>query len=180
MNIVKFTFNENQEIEFMPGQNENVMVNATQMAKIFGKEVSHFLENNNTNNFINSCLKTRNSEFLNVKNREDLVFGKQKTGTFMHRVLALKFAAWLDPDFELWVFSTIDKILFGNYKEQKEATEAKLLAEKQLEDKKQELIDKYPEFIDFLELENKISEADKRRIKAIKESSKQLKLELFN
>ena len=33
----------------------------------------------------------------------------------MHRILALKFAAWLDPDFELWVYNTIDNILFGNY-----------------------------------------------------------------
>lgn len=35
----------------------------------------------------------------------------------MHRVLALKFAAWLNPDFELWVYATIDDILFGSYKE---------------------------------------------------------------
>ena len=34
----------------------------------------------------------------------------------MHRVLALKFAAWLDPAFELWVFCTIDKILFDHYR----------------------------------------------------------------
>ena len=35
----------------------------------------------------------------------------------MHRVLALKFAAWLNPAFELWVYATIDDILFGSYKE---------------------------------------------------------------
>jgi hypothetical protein len=48
----------------------------------------------------------------------------------MHRILALKFAAWLDPYFEVWVYTTIDKIIFGNYREIKEATVEKLKAEK--------------------------------------------------
>ena len=30
-------------------------------------------------------------------------------------VLAIKYAAWLNPDFELWVYTTIDNILFGSY-----------------------------------------------------------------
>ena len=34
----------------------------------------------------------------------------------MNRYLALKFAAWLDIDFEIWIVKTIDDILFGNYK----------------------------------------------------------------
>ena len=34
----------------------------------------------------------------------------------MHRILALKFAAWLNPKFELWVYSTIDELLFGHFK----------------------------------------------------------------
>ena len=35
----------------------------------------------------------------------------------MHRILALKFAAWLNPELELWVYETIDEILFGEYAE---------------------------------------------------------------
>ena len=31
----------------------------------------------------------------------------------MHRILALKFAAWLNPAFEVWVYSTIEQLLFG-------------------------------------------------------------------
>jgi hypothetical protein len=34
----------------------------------------------------------------------------------MHRTLAVKFAAWLHADFELWVYDTIEKILSGEYK----------------------------------------------------------------
>jgi len=44
-----------------------------------------------------------------------VIKGGKNPGTWMHRVVALKFAAWLDPFFEVWVFQTIDKLLFGNY-----------------------------------------------------------------
>ena len=101
---------EKKPVTFLLSKDNGVMVNATEMAKIFGKEVARFMENDSTKNFINSCLKTRNSSFLNVKNVEDLYTSKQKSGTFMHRILALKFAAWLDPDFEVWVYSTIEEI----------------------------------------------------------------------
>ena len=97
----------------------------------------------------------------------------------MHRILALKFAAWLDPKFDVWVFETIDRIILGHYRDQREATAEKLMAERELEVKKHELVKKYPEFVDFLVLEGKITEAEKRRIKAIRESVKQLKLDLF-
>jgi len=33
----------------------------------------------------------------------------------MHRILALKFAAWLSPKFELWIYSTIERLLFGKH-----------------------------------------------------------------
>jgi hypothetical protein len=153
-----------------------------------------FLKNDDTQNFIQACLrrakktaelrflesgKKENSPFLDIKSESDLVDSKQKSGTWMHRILALKFAAWLDPDFEVWVFETIDKIILGHYKEQKEATAEKLRAERDLEIKKQELIEKYPEFVDFLALEGKITDAEKRRLKAIRDSVKQLKLDLF-
>ncbi|MCD4680679.1 MAG: KilA-N domain-containing protein [Bacteroidales bacterium] len=175
--VVHFIYNE-QSIDFLPS-GENVMVNATQMAEIFGKQVNEFTSNKNTQSFINECLKNGNSRFLGIKNQSDLIDSKQKSGTWMHRILALKFAAWLDPKFELWVFITIDQILLGHYKEQKEATTAKILAERELELKKNELLEKYPEFIDFLKIEGKISDAEKRRLKAIRDSVKQLKLDLF-
>lgn len=178
MEIVQFIYNR-QTIDFLQGGDENVMVNATQMARIFNKQVESFIRNEGTQNFISECLKNENSRFLGVKNESDLVDSKQKSGTWMHRILALKFAAWLDTKFELWVFSTIDQLILGHFKEQKEATTEKLKAELELEIKKTELLEKYPEFIDFLNIEGKISEAEKRRLRAIKASVKQLKLDLF-
>lgn len=119
MEIMKFKFNES-EIDFQPSTH-NVMVNATQMAKIFGKEVFDFMKNDSTKSFISEALKTDNSRFLGIENESDLIDSKQKSGTWMHRVLALKFAAWLDPAFELWVYTTIDFILFGQYKKMEES-----------------------------------------------------------
>ena len=101
--------------------NDNIMVNATQMAKDFGKLPKDFLKNDDTKAFINECLKKENSPFLNVIIDDDLVISKQKSGTWMHRILALKFAAWLNPAFELWVYLTIDKILYDYYKRLEES-----------------------------------------------------------
>jgi hypothetical protein len=112
---INFLYND-QEIQFTTGGKNSVMVNATQMAKIYGKQVNDFLSNNATQNFIDECLKNGNSRFLGIENKEDLISSKQKSGTFMHRILALKFAAWLNPEFELWVYFTIDKVLFDHYR----------------------------------------------------------------
>lgn len=111
--IVKKSFG-GSTVEFEPFvANGNVMVNATEMAKIFGKKVEAFSRNETTQAFINECLKSENSRFLGVNSIDDLITSRQKSGTWMHRVLALKFAAWLSPAFELWVYETIEEIIFG-------------------------------------------------------------------
>ena len=67
----------------------------------------------------------------------------------MHRILALKFAAWLDPSFELWVYVTIDFILFGHYRDM----EANLKETARRRNRIAELERKLLENEDFLELE---------------------------
>jgi hypothetical protein len=109
-----------------------LMVNATEMAKIFGKQVNHFTATDNTKAFIEAFIKKQNnanSRDLNIETEEyipvktgiyseaELIKSSQKGGTWMHRVLALKFAAWLSPDFEVWIYETIDEVLFGKYRE---------------------------------------------------------------
>jgi len=116
MEVVHFIYNE-QTVDFLPTSNDNLMVNATQMAKIFGKRVDVFLKSDHTNEFINALEFTPfggNSEPLK---RDEIIQTKGQSGTWMHRILALKFAAWLDPKFEVWVFSTIDQILLGHYRD---------------------------------------------------------------
>lgn len=51
----------------------------------------------------------------------------------MHRVLALKFAAWLSPDFELWVYSTIEHLLFGKMVQREKSHERTVALENELE-----------------------------------------------
>ena len=93
------------------------------MAKVFNKYPKDFLMLENTKAFISEAIKKENSPFLGIEKEEDLVISRQKSGTFMHRVLALKFAAWLNPRFELWVFSTIDQLLFGKFSEREKSLE---------------------------------------------------------
>ena len=178
MDTVKFIYNK-QEVDFLPTGTENIMVNATQMAKIFGKKVENFTRIEPTKNFIDECLKNANKRFLLIENEEDLIVSKQKSGTWMHRILALKFAAWLDPAFELWIFLTIDKVILGHFKEWREATKQKIRDEKLRDIKREELLIKYPEeFSEYLLLEGRISEAQKKRVRAIKATANQLKLDL--
>ncbi len=179
MKILNFIYN-GKNIDFEVSVKDNVMVNATQMAKAFGKLPKDFLKNDDVNAFIKECLKKENSPFLGVKNEEDLVKSKQKSGTWMHRILALKFAAWLDPAFDLWIYITIDKIINQHFHEQREAMVQKINIKQQKEQKKLELIEKYPEMQDYFDLDDKEKDANNKRIKAVKDQFKQLNLEFEN
>lgn len=100
----------------------NVMVNATQMAKIFKREVAGFLKTDTTRNFVIAACRAENlpseNEFTPEGKIIKVVSSGRNNGTWMNRIAAIKFAAWLDADFEYWVYSTIEEILFGFSKEQ--------------------------------------------------------------
>lgn len=178
MEILNFVYND-QPIEFKPNGEDNVMVNATQMAKLFGKKVEAFSRNENTINFINECLKSENSRFLSVKKESDLIDSKQKSGTWMHRILALKFAAWLDPSFELWVFYTIDQILNQYYRELRNATIENMRIDNLKAEKREQFLKKYPDFHEYVELEEAFKSSAARKAAISRSMSKQMKLE-FN
>lgn len=74
----------------------------------------------------------------------------------MHRVLAIKFAAWLNPTFEIWVYSTIERILFGKHAQREESLERSLKFQhesKLLKDKADKTGD---DFMRYLELERQL------------------------
>ncbi|MDR2915599.1 MAG: KilA-N domain-containing protein [Tannerella sp.] len=119
METKEFKFN-GTPIEFEIN-NKKVMVNATQMAKIFGRDLFQFTKSDHAKAFIESCNKPAFAGLLGIEKEEDLIISRQKSGTWMHRVLALKFAAWLNSDFEVWIYLTIDDLLFGSYKEDEES-----------------------------------------------------------
>ena len=128
--ILKYNDHE-VEFEF---NKQNVMVNATEMAKIFGKDLYQFTKSDHAQAFIKSCLKPANAGLLGIEKEDDLYISKQKTGTWMHRVLALKFAAWLDSDFEVWVYLSIENLLFGRHVKREQSFEKTLSLQREMDD----------------------------------------------
>lgn len=108
---------ENNNITFSLEKNNGVMVNATEMAKCFGKLVKDFMGNDSTKAFISACMTPENAKKLGICDERDLFFSRQKVGTYFHKILALRFAAWLSPDFELWIYATIEQIIMRQYAE---------------------------------------------------------------
>jgi hypothetical protein len=128
---------QDTQIHIMLQNEGDVMVNATEMAKVFGKEVKFFTRLQSTKMYIEKLLERKNmvalsapKEQKNSKNEpknnymvadvlpynyENIIFSNAKAGTYMCRHLAIKFAAWLDIDFEMWINETIENILFSEY-----------------------------------------------------------------
>ncbi len=121
--IIKFDY-EGQKIsfEFADG---NKMINATEMAKPFGKKVNDFLRLQSTSEYV-ALLENRygnsrigfQKEVLRVVKGGDAYNTIQ--GTWMDEKLALKFAAWLSPAFELWVYDKIQELFTTGKTELKE------------------------------------------------------------
>jgi len=166
MDTITYEFNEHK-IEFQLNGDRDVKVNATQMAKIFDKRIDRFLRTDNTKSFIDALLFTLNggnkkSEFTPKRvnseeiKREDIIQTKGHAGTFMHRSLSLKFAAWLNPHFEVWIYMTIEKLIFGHFAEQKQRLENKAKRMNRLAELEMNLIDN-SDFKEYqkLEKENK-------------------------
>lgn len=180
MNIQIFKYDD-VEIEFDFRQGKNMMVNATEISKAFpNKRMSDFLSNQNTEDFIQACLKNGNSRFLGVENRDDLVISKQKSGTWMHRVLALKFAAWLNPDFEVWVYLTIDRLLYEFANEIDDSINESILLQKQQDAIRNKLAKENPDFMEYLSIEQKIINSKNRRRNATINRFRERSADLFS
>lgn len=179
MNIQKFEFND-VEIEFDFRQGKNMMVNATEMAKLFGETVEHFTRLDNTKNFIESCLKNPYKGFLGVENEDDLIISKQKSGTWMHRVLALKFAAWLNSDFDVWVYLTIDNLLYEYAHEIEDSISETIKLQHEQDELKTKLAKENPQFFTYLANQQKLFDAKLRRRRATRNKFKSTSEDLFS
>lgn len=93
------------QISFISG--ENVMINATQMAKPFEKSPKDFLKTEQTKRFITALSEVKkilSSDLVRV------VYG-DNGGTWMHEDVALEFARWLSPSFAIWCNDRIKELL---------------------------------------------------------------------
>lgn len=103
--IVTFNY-EGTPISFNRG--DAVMVNATEMAKPFGKRPVDWLNNQQTNDFINELSKVRN---LTLADLVIVTRGGNNPGTWMHEDVAMEFAHWLSPKFAIWCNDRIKELL---------------------------------------------------------------------
>lgn len=104
--IIKFDYN-GTIIHFSKG--DNVMVNATEMAKPFGKLVGDWLRLKTTTEFANALsddMQIPISALIQV-----VKGGSNEQGTWMHEDVALEFARWLSPAFAIWCNKRIKELL---------------------------------------------------------------------
>lgn len=165
---VEFLYQDTQ-IHFLLSQGDNVMVNATEMAKAFGKRTDVFLKTEHAKEFISVLEFTPFGVNLECLKPEEIMTRNHKNGTYFHRILALKFAAWLDPKFEFWIYSTIDKILFGHYKQHWDAHLKQEDAKERMEKSKRKLLTNVTQedAIAYFEAENDFKSAKSEKLKAI-------------
>lgn len=162
---------QDTEIHFLLGSEKDVMVNATEMGKLFGKEPKDFLRLDGTKKFIEKLIEKENiGADVPRYTKENVVNSNNKAGTYMCRKLALKFSAWLDVDFELWIIDTIDNLLFGHYKEHWEAHLKQEDAKKRMEAAKKKLLlnASQEDVIAYFKAENEFNSAKNEKSKAIK------------
>lgn len=87
---------------------EATMVNATEMAKPFGKLVKDWLKTSSTKAFLNELSTVRNiilTDLVKVKQ------GGTAQGTWLHEDVALEFARWLSPSFAIWCNDRIKELM---------------------------------------------------------------------
>lgn len=154
-NIVTYEYN-GLPISFENGNTK--MVNATEMAKVFGKFAKDWLVNKNTKEFLDELSAVRRiplTELVTISQ------GGVNQGTWMHEDVAIEFARWLSPKFAIWcndrikelakygmtaTQTTIDNILnnpdFGIQLLQtlKEEREAKVMLERENKAKSEQIL----------------------------------------
>ena len=91
-----------------------VMVNATQMAKPFGKRPVDWLQNKQTEEFLSAITDVRKSTSADFQAVKIVKGGNGEQGTWMHEDVALEFARWLSPAFAIWCNDRIKELMkFG-------------------------------------------------------------------
>lgn len=218
MILIKKFIGENGElpVSFDPFlQEKECMVNATEMAKIFGKLTTDYLRTQKTREYLkvleiefgNSKFATQNNQNLEVQDGNShletekteveadkilegnslkfsenilkVVHGGRNNGTWMHRFLAIDFAMWLDPYFNLWVAQTIDQILFG-YARKRDLSFKRTL---EVKDRMKELEDKLEptgdDFKEYLTLKTELKHEQNTRQKITTERISEIQVLIF-
>lgn len=111
----KFLYNE-MEVIFAKNSNEDqeVFINATQMAKIFGKRPNDFLNLTTTKSLIEAITRKNGIVDNQLVMTKKGGLNPELAGTWLHQDLAIEFAGWLDIEFKLWCNDRLKEIFkFG-------------------------------------------------------------------
>lgn len=113
---------------------EDCYWDATRMCQAYGKRINNFLRSENTQRYLNALSKKTGipveldpkSAMTETQEVESIALGRaliykskggdvSESGTWVHQQVALKLAAWLNEDFEVWVWEVIEKLLTQGY-----------------------------------------------------------------
>lgn len=103
-----FQYN-NYPVTFNTG--ETTMINATEMAKPFGKLAKDWLSNKSTKKFLSTLSAVRTIPLTGLVEIKQGGNGEQ--GTWMHEDVAMEFARWLSPEFAIWCNDRIKELLLN-------------------------------------------------------------------
>lgn len=102
-----FSYNGNDVLFDTKG---DVMVNATQLAKIYGKRPNDYLSLPATNQLIKAITRKYGiSENQLVTSKAGS--SQNGGGTWMHRLIVVDFCQWLDIDLKLWCTEKLDELM---------------------------------------------------------------------
>lgn len=86
-----------------------VMVNATEMAKPFGKSCNDWLKTDQSKRMVSAISTSKKIDVTNLVKVTN--GGNTKNGTWMQEDVALVFAQWLSPEFYIWCNDRIKELL---------------------------------------------------------------------
>lgn len=94
----------------IPQRESDGYVDLTQMAKARGKKVNDFLRLKQTGAYLKALSANTGIPVLDLICSD---VGGNHSGTWAHPEVAVKFAAWLSAEFEVWAMRTLVKIING-------------------------------------------------------------------
>ena len=113
MNSIKTVSFDNFLVSFR----DDAFLNATAIAKQYGKRVGDYLRNDRTQEYIEALAENLSRTRKITLNKKQLVAvknGGTNNGTWLHPKLAIDFARWLDPKFAVWCDEQIEQLLSGS------------------------------------------------------------------
>lgn len=114
-NLQIFQFNKGN-IRF-ERRNGSLMVNATDMSKMFGKRPAEWLRLDSTRDHLEALVDFQNNQpnpkvhICTLDTLVDTIHGGQNQGTWMHEDAAIEFARWLNPRFGVEVNQKIKELM---------------------------------------------------------------------